>query len=449
MHTLHPPLYQFSLFHDELAAARQVRDTHYLVPPPFLKKLSLWLATAAAVAILISIAASQILLALAIGVLLLSGLPLRWPRIAIPLGLFLLWTLLSLAFSPDPANGLTQVRKIYVFVTMLTIYSSVQTLAEVRFLVYSWLGVGTYAAVLGIFQYARKLAQAAAQHRDFYHFYIDRRITGFQNHWMTFSGQELFLLLMLMAFLLFGPVARKTAWIWALCMLVVGSALDFSETRSVWGAAVIAGIYLLWFWKRWAVAAMPVLLLVMFFTGPASIKHRITTLWAPEANTDSNEHRFIVWRTGWEMIKAHPLLGVGPEEISKDAVFYAYLPKDIPLPLPPGYYKHLHSIYIHYAAERGIPAALFLTGALLMALFDFHRALKTLPPGRSDRRFVLHWASATVIGTMVFGLADLNLGLSEELTMFLVVMCLGYWAAAPPETRIPAGRIAILDIPLP
>ena len=63
-----------------------------------------------------------------------------------------------------------------------------------------------------------------------------------------------------------------------------------------------------------------------------------------------------------------------------------------------------------------------------MAFIDFQRALKKLPPGRSDRRFVLHWASATVIGTMVVGVADLNLGLTAELTMFLVVVSLGYRA---------------------
>ena len=401
-----------------------------MVPPPFLKKLSLWLATAAAVTILLSVPVSQILLALAIGVLLLSGLPLRWPRIAIPLGMFLIWTLLSLAFSPDPANGLTQVRKMYVFLTMLTLFSSVRTLAESRLLVLSWVGVGTVSAGLGLFQFARKWAQAVAQHRDFYHFYIDQRITGFQSHWMTFSGQELFLLLMLMAFLMFGPVSRKSLWIWLPCALIVLGALILSDTRSVWVAAVIAGAYLIWFWKRWAVLALPVLLAAVLLFGPAELRHRADTILHPETNTDSNEHRFIVWRTGWEMIKAHPIFGLGPEEISKKENFYAYMPKDIPRTLPPGFYQHLHSIYIHYAAERGIPAALFLTGALLMALVDFGRALKTLPPGRSERRFMLHWASATVIGTMVVGAADLNLGLTPELTMFLAVMCLGYTAVS-------------------
>jgi len=33
-----------------------------------------------------------------------------------------------------------------------------------------------------------------------------------------------------------------------------------------------------------------------------------------------------------------------------------------------------------------------------------------------------------VIGTMIVGISDVNLGLTDELTMFLVVMCLGYTA---------------------
>jgi O-antigen ligase len=399
-----------------------------LVPPPFLKKLSAWLAIAAAVSILASIAASQILLAVAVAVLLLSGLPLRWPRIAIPLGLFLLWTLLSLAFSPDPASGLTQVRKMIVFLTMLTVFSSVRTLRDIGILTIAWAGVGTYTALLGFSQYAHKWMEAASLHRDFYDFYLNQRITGLLDHWMTFSGQELYLLLMLMAFLLFGPITKKRAWPAALCAILICTALCLSWTRMAVIAAVAAGTYLLWCWRRWAVAAMPVLLVLAYLMAPPGLRERANSLLHPQQNTDSNRHRLIVWQVGWEMIKAHPLLGVGPEEITKDPVFLSYLPKDIPRPLPPGDYKHLHSIYVQYAAERGIPAALFLTGALVMALVDFQKALRRLPPGRSVLRFLLYWASAAVVGTMIVGISDVNLGLTDELTMFLVVMCLGYTA---------------------
>jgi putative inorganic carbon (hco3(-)) transporter len=415
-------------------AALLLRDTLFLVPPPFLKRLALWLASASAVAILLSIAVSQILLAMALVVLLLSGLPLRWPRVAVPFALFLGWTLIALAFSPDPRFGIPSIRKpLVVYLMMLLIFSCFRTLTEAKWLVMAWIGVGTFTAGRGLVQFAADVAGARAAHRDFYNFYVADRIRGFMSHWMTFSGQELFILLLVGAFLLFAPDLRKWVWLWAPCAAVVGIALILSDTRSVWIAAIVAGFYLLWEWRKWAAAALPVLLLLGLLVAPAAIKERVRSLTDPHGATDSNGHRLIVWSTGWQMIKAHPLVGVGPEEIRKPEVFFGYLPAWVKRPLPDGNYQHLHSIYIHYAAEGGVPAALFLTAALVLPLVDFRRALRTLPPGRSDRRFLLQAGMATVIGTMVEGVAEKNLGDTEVLTMFLVIMCLGYLAAKPSE----------------
>src|SRR5580704_18397960 len=98
----------------------------------------------------------------------------------------------------------------------------------------------------------------------------------------------------------------------------MGIALMLSGSRGAGGAAVVAGIYLVWVWKRRVVLAVPIVLVVGFLVAPAFLKERVTSTWAPKANTDSNRFRLIVWRTGWEMIKAHPVFGLGPEEISKD-----------------------------------------------------------------------------------------------------------------------------------
>jgi O-antigen ligase len=400
-----------------------------LVPSPFLKRLPLWLASASAVAILISIGVSQILLPLALAALLLSGLPLRWPRISIPLAGFLAWSLVALAFSPDPRFGIPTVRKMVVYLFLLIVYSSIRTLGEARGLVLAWIGVGTITAGRGLVQFARDVAGARAAHADFYHYYVADRIRGFMSHWMTFSGQELYVLLLVAAFLMYAPDIRKWRWVSIPCAAIVGISLVLSDTRIIWIAAVVAGFYLLWFWRKWAALALPAALVVGFLFAPGAIQERVMSLVQPNSKLDSNQHRIIVWRTGWQMIKAHPIVGVGPEEIRKDAVFKAYLPADIHPPLPDGDYQHLHSIYIHYAAECGLPAALFLTAALVMAIWDFRRALATLPAGRSNRRFLLHAATACVIGTMVSGIAEKNLGDSEVLTMFLAISCLGYLAA--------------------
>ena len=400
-----------------------------LIPSPIWKRLALWLAAAAAVSILLSIAVSQILLALALSALLISGLPLRWPRITIPFALFLLWTCIALAFSPDPRFGIPSVRKLaLVYLILLIVYSSVRTLSEAKWVVVGWIAVGTFTAGKGVFQFVHDVAGARAAHRDFYNYYIADRITGFMSHWMTFSGQELFILLLVIALLLFAPDVRRWKWICIPCIGVVGMALALSLTRSAQIAAIVAGFYLLWEWKRWAAAALPVALVLGLLVSPHPIQERALSVIHPHGQTDSNEHRVIVWTTGWQMIKAHPIVGVGPEEIRKPEVFDAYLPSYFHKPLPDGNYQHLHSIYIHYAAEDGLPAALFLTGGLLLAMIDFWRALRKLPPGRSDRRFLLQAGIATVIGTMVSGVFEKNLGDTEVLTMFLAIMCLAYLA---------------------
>ena len=48
---------------------------------------------------------------------------LRLPPIKLPLGLFLLGTLIAIAFSGNPAAGWPQIKKIYVFFQLLIVFS--------------------------------------------------------------------------------------------------------------------------------------------------------------------------------------------------------------------------------------------------------------------------------------------------------------------------------------
>src|SRR5579864_7943685 len=81
----------------------------------FASRAARWLAFGSAVSILFGIAPSQILLALAMVALLLSGEKLSLPPIKLPLALFILGTLVAFALAPHPADGLPQIRKLYVF----------------------------------------------------------------------------------------------------------------------------------------------------------------------------------------------------------------------------------------------------------------------------------------------------------------------------------------------
>lgn len=394
-------------------------------PEPILLRSARWLTFGSAVAILLSIAVSQILLALAVAALLMSGEKLRLPPIRLPLALFMAGTVISLAFSAAPAAGLPQIRKFYVFLELLVVFSTLRKVELIRGLVLSWAAVGGLIAIRGLVQFAGKVQEARQLGRNFYDYYAPaERISGFMSHWMTFSGQEMFVLLLLLSFLFFAPTAFKRGWIWFLCAGLMSLALLLGFTRSIWLATAVAGVYLLWFVRRWMVALVPLAAALLFLFSPASVRERFVSMVRPKQGVDSNEFRSVTRRTGIRMIREHPLLGLGPEGIKLH--FMDYVPADIPRPLPSGWYGHLHNIYLQYAAERGIPTALVLMWLLLKILFDFGRGLRSLPPGRSNRKFLLHGGIAVVVATMVAGFFEVNLGDSEVLTMFLVTVACGY-----------------------
>src|SRR5579863_3807784 len=135
---------------------------------PVLYRASTYLAFGSAVSILFSIAISQTLLALAVAALLFSGAKLRLPPIWIPLGLFMAGTLISLALADHPAAGLPQIRKFYVFLTLLAVFSTVRERVLVRRLLVSWGAVGTATAIWGLVQFGQKVQQARALGVKFY-----------------------------------------------------------------------------------------------------------------------------------------------------------------------------------------------------------------------------------------------------------------------------------------
>jgi O-antigen ligase len=392
---------------------------------PVLLRSARWLTFASASSILLSIAVSQILLALAFAALLASGEKLRVPRIWLPLSLFMLGTVISLAFSGEPAAGLPQIRKFYVFLELLVVFSLLRSLRIVRWLFLTWAGIAAITAIRGCVQFAGKVQEAHSLGRNFYDYYVAERITGFTSHWNTYSAEQMFALIMLAAFLFFAADVYKRLWIWLTCAVLISLAIILGETRGIWIAVAVAGLYLVWFWRRAMVLALPAIVILVYFASPAALKDRFTSIVKPKG-VDSNQFRLVTWRTGIEMIERHPLLGLGPEGVKFH--FEEYIPADVPRPLPSGWYGHLHNIYLQYAAERGIPTMLVMMWLLLQVLYDFWRGLRALPPGPSDRRFLLHGGIAVVLATMAEGVVELNLGDSEPLTMFLVVVACGYLA---------------------
>jgi len=166
--------------------------------------------------------------------------------------------------------------------------------------------------------------------------------------------------------------------------------------------------------------------LLLLWLNPAGLGDRLRSTVQPRVDLDSNRFRVVCRRASWEMIRAHPWFGLGPEQVK--AQFKSYIPSDIPRPLPDGAYIHLHNVYLQYAAERGVPALLVFLWWLGKMCADFQRALHRLPPGGTERRWILHGCVAVMLAALSAAMYEHNLGDGEVLTLFLTVCACGYRA---------------------
>ncbi|MBV8551144.1 MAG: O-antigen ligase family protein [Acidobacteriaceae bacterium] len=408
-------------------------------------RILLYIAIAAAALIHVSIAASQILLGLGIGLMLTFRRRLEFPRIWVPLVCCFAWTVIADCVSPDPWGGRAQIRKFFVFLFIPLVYGAfVRQFPKTFNLMAAWTLLATASGFWGLVQFVQKYEHAHRSGQEFYQTYLARRITGFESHWMTFGALQLSVLSLLLAQLFFAK-RRMPAWAY-LSIPVLSAAILLGMTRSIWLAAVPAVLYLVGFWRPKMMLTVPVIVALAFVISPHAARERLTSLVQPRENVDSNEHRIVTFRTGVEMIKAHPVFGIGPEEIGRN--FDKYVPADIPRPLPVGYYGHLHNIYLQYAAERGLPGLAFMLWFIGLTVWDCLNAIfasgQNWKGVRSDYLFVLHGTVAVIIGVLVGGIFEYNLGDSEVLMMFVCVVSLGYAAVNHVKNyRASASPIAV------
>ena len=390
-----------------------------------LQRAALCCAIGSAGSIAASIAISQILLgaSLALVILLVATrqaslrLPSGWQFLAF----FAVWTTLSWLVNGHLFEGRFQIRKFYVLLIVVVIATTFRGLSDARWVVSIWLGLGALSALWGLGQFWRKWDLARRAGSNFYLSYVSARITGFNSHWMTFSEILMFALLAGLAIILWDR-ATPARWRWAagVAVLLCGLAIVLAMTRGVWIAAAAGLLYLLWAWRRWTVLALPVVAVLAFAIGPPGLRERMISIVHPHGAAASNMHRYVTFRTGVEMIKAHPLLGLGPDMIGPD--FQQYVPADIPRPLPAGFYGHLHNVYVQFSAERGIPAMLAMIGFLVWNLWLWLRRLAQQAASAATTAasaWLLRAGVAMLIGVLVIGLFEHCLGSSVVLALTL------------------------------
>lgn len=354
-----------------------------------------------------SIAIAQILLAIAavcwLVLVIVRREPFRVPYVFWPLAIYGGLTLLSAAFSVEPRASLIDCKQLVLFLLVPIVYRFVRG-HDAPLMITVILSVGAASAVVGIAQFG------------IFHFdNLGRRPQGTLGHYMTYSGLLMLVITAALARLLFGTKERTWA---ALVMPALGVAVALTFTRSAWVGAGVGAALLLSLRDLRLLAILPVFAAAFFAVAPDAVTARFLSMF--DLRDPTTRDRVAMVHEGEHMVKAHPLVGVGPNMVEK--LYIAYRDPDAVERINP----HLHNVPVQIAAERGLPALgvwFWFIAALALALGRrFWRGDDTI-------RFLSAGGLAAIAAMLGAGLFEYNFGDSEFLMLFLIIVTLPFAAA--------------------
>jgi O-antigen ligase len=352
-----------------------------------------------------SIAAANVFLGLSLLMWLCHAIAARRlevPRFIYPLGAYAALTLVSAAFSDDPNASFVDSKQLILFLVVPMVYDLARG-AKAPFVVQVVITVGAISALYGIFQFG------VLQFDN-----LGQRPRGALGHYMTYSG-----VLMLVTCAAAARILFTRDRIWPSLMmpaLLVILGLTFTRSALVGACAGIAFLLLLKDLRLMAV--MPVLAALFFALAPPQVTSRFMSMF--DASDPTRIDRMTMLKVGSRMVKANPLVGVGPTRVG--ARYREFLDPNEPDRVNP----HLHNVPMQIAAERGLPALAAWLCMLVILAIDMVRRLKL-----SETRFLAASALGSLVAMFAAGLAEYNFGDSEFLMLFLVLMTLPY--AAKPD----------------
>lgn len=206
---------------------------------------------------------------------------------------------------------------------------------------------------------------------------------------------------------------RTTEWpsraAWLAALLLQWSALLLSQSRGAVVASVAVG--LTWIWRDRSVrrallqaGTALVVLLVLSLPAWQPLVERLGTITNPDHS--SNSIRISLVRSGLEMVRDHPLQGLGIWSYAAQYPRYQY-PEDT------ANCPHLHNWYLQVASESGLPGALVFFTAIGLIAWQARRqgsvvAEVTLAFALfSVTDYLFHDARVALVAWTLWGLASL------------------------------------------
>ena len=230
----------------------------------------------------------------------------------------------------------------------------------------------------------------------------------------------------------------------AVMVVVNGVCLALTFSRGGWIGLVVAvgvlllllahwwSIYLPRFWQRWALpivlgTAASVVILAMIVVEP--LRDRVGSMFAGRGDS-SNNFRINVWMAVIEMIKDHPIWGIGPGNVAFNKIYPLYMKAR---------YSALsaYSILLEVILEAGIIGFTCFVWLLVVTVAQGWNAIQRLRQlGNRDSLWLIA-AIASLFGMIAHGLVDTVLYRPEVNTLWWLMfgMIASYYMPKELEVR--------------
>ncbi len=367
----------------------------------------------------LSIAVSQIALGLALAIMLYRWVFLKEAPPATGLektaALLAVWALVMIPFSTYVAQSLLYYRRFYLF-SVIWVAASAATSERRRLLMLGALLTGSLAiSIYGQIHHAR-LAGG----------FLSQRMTVLFNA-MTSGALLMMVILVAAGFLITPGISRRLKIVISVVVSPVILGLVMTMTRSAQlGLLAGLGIMLLLAKPRLFGMFLGLLLLataVLSVFGENMMSERMWSRVNPQYVMAGNNTtlRLEMWRGGLEMVKMHPVTGLGDrglEEVSPD---YYTSADDL-------YFGHLHSNIVQMAVIWGVPGLIFgqaFVWAGLWFLVKRWRALRRRSGGLRSAPTRSGWvlgAIGTWVSFYIAGLTEWYFGDAESMLIYLAII---------------------------
>jgi O-antigen ligase len=316
-------------------------------------------------------------------------------------------TLISAAFSSNRAASFVDSKQLVLFLIVPVAYRLLSNRRGPLMLTLI-MSLGGASAAFGIFQYG-------LLHFD----QLSQRPQGTLGHYMTYAGLLMLVIGIALAKILFGRGERLWA---ALLMPALVMAVALTSTRTAWVGVCAAAAVLLMLKDFRLLAMLPIVAAITFAAAGPSITQRLMSTF--DRKDPTRVDRLAMLREGARMVRAHPLVGVGPNMVKER--YAEYRDEGAIKEVNP----HLHNVPVQIAAERGLPALAIWIGLIGVLAVDLWRLFQN-----GQHRVLGATALAALAAMLAAGLFEYNFGDSEFLMLFLLLVTLPFAAARASTTE--------------